>query len=173
MMPYTHNRGTDRDLTAEKEMNILGAHGYAPGFHHVDTGFSDASSTAAAAAGSGGVFGHAHASPTESPPVAAGLGGNVGPVPQQQYMQPNAEPQYVQPGVEPLPDSPYVSPVYEQPPIHSQHSSALLSAGQFGSQLASLHEPGMSDEELARLADEERRLDEAIAEAERRRGSDA
>jgi hypothetical protein len=33
-----------------------------------------------------------------------------------------------------------------------------------------LHEPGMSEEEVARLEEEERRLDEAIAEAERRRG---
>jgi hypothetical protein len=32
-----------------------------------------------------------------------------------------------------------------------------------------LREPGMSDEEVARLEEEERRLDEAIAEAERRR----
>ena len=34
-----------------------------------------------------------------------------------------------------------------------------------------LHEPGMSEEEVARLEEEERRLDEAIAEAERRRES--
>jgi hypothetical protein len=32
-----------------------------------------------------------------------------------------------------------------------------------------LREPGMSDDEVARLEEEERRLDEAIAEAERRR----
>jgi hypothetical protein len=32
-----------------------------------------------------------------------------------------------------------------------------------------LREPGMSDEEVARLEEEERRLDEAIAEAERKR----
>src|SRR5208282_2794913 len=32
-----------------------------------------------------------------------------------------------------------------------------------------LREPGMSDEEVSRLEEEERRLDEAIAEAERRR----
>lgn len=32
-----------------------------------------------------------------------------------------------------------------------------------------LREPGMTDEEVARLEEEERRLDEAIAEAERRR----
>jgi hypothetical protein len=44
-----------------------------------------------------------------------------------------------------------------------------VSMYQGGVQAPFLHEPGMTDEELSRLEEEERRIDAAIAEAERRR----
>jgi hypothetical protein len=163
MLPYTHDRGTDRDLTVEKEMNVI-SH-----FHHTDTGFSDLTPAGVAA----GEIGQARGSWTDSPPALGagtgaemGMGGPAGPLPQH---YPNGSP-------EPYRDSPYMSPVQAQALSHSppQQVSAPTPPREFGSELAPLQEPGMSAEELARLEEEERRLDEAIAEAERRQrgGSD-
>jgi hypothetical protein len=167
MLPYTHDRGTDRDLTVEKETNIISTPSYGGHFHHTDTGFSDLAPAGAAA----GEIGQARGSWPDSPPTpgagagtGTGMGGTAGPLPQH---YPNNSPG-------PYRDSPYTSPVQAQAPSHSppQQVSAPTPTRELGSELAPLQEPGMSAEELARLEEEERRLDEAIAEAERRQRAD-
>jgi hypothetical protein len=60
------------------------------------------------------------------------------------------------------PRAPTPPPNHSQPPVLAQAAPPGVAAHH-------LHEPGMSPDDLAKLEEEERRLDEAIAEAERRR----
>jgi hypothetical protein len=55
------------------------------------------------------------------------------------------------------------------PPVAAGAAIQRKPVGAVGGPTHHLREPGMSDEEVTRLEEEERRLDEAIAEAERRR----
>lgn len=61
-------------------------------------------------------------------------------------------------------DSPTMPAAPTPPQTHGATYSPTAAGG-----VSHLREPGMSPQELARLEEEERRLDEAIAEAERRR----
>lgn len=68
-------------------------------------------------------------------------------------------------------DNPSAPPAVPTPPPNnsSAYSPTQAQAQPVTGGVSHLHEPGMGPEELARLEEEERRLDEAIAEAERRR----
>jgi hypothetical protein len=148
-MPYSHEiDSTNRDFTAEKEMHVINS--------PVDTlhnGYSSIPPVAETQSRSpGGSY------PLPDDYAAAGAAPYT-----------DAHPGSYGSGYE---DS--ASPVQEsqasmQPTAAAGAAIQRKPVGAPSGPTQHLREPGMSDEEVARLEEEERRLDEAIAEAERRR----
>lgn len=148
-MPYSHEiDSTNRDFTAEKEMHIINS--------PVDTLHNGYSSIPPVAETQGRSQRGSHPLPDDHAAAGAAL-----------YT--DAHPGSYGSGYE---DS--ASPVQEsqasmQPAAAASTAIQRKPVGAPSGPTQHLREPGMSDEEVARLEEEERRLDEAIAEAERRR----
>lgn len=173
-MPFTNgNVSTNCDITAEKEMHVINSpvENYTP----TDTwplGF--AAATAPVASGAQQPRGHSWNAPEEHDTVSY-TDDHVTPYSQNpRHSAHSAEALYeeaataTQPQTHILPPVLQATPTVQRKPVGTPPAAAT-SVGTVAP-THHLHEPGMSDEEMARLEEEERRLDEAIAEAERRRG---
>jgi hypothetical protein len=147
-MPYSHDLGsTNRDLTTEKEMIST----------PVDTlhnGYSSMPPVAQAQSRSQ-TESWAHADEHTAAAAAAAAA---------PYTDAHRGSHGSGYGDSSLPDQD--SQPHMPPPVAA---GAAIQRKPVGGPTHHLREPGMSDEEVARLEEEERRLDEAIAEAERRR----
>lgn len=151
-MPYSHDLGsTNRDLAAEKEMHIINSP-----VDTLHTGYSNILPVTQTHTGS-------WTAPDE--PAAAGAVATAAPYTDTQRRSYGS-------GYED-PSTPFQAPTQQPAAVARaiiQRKPVVEPASEpLGGPTHHLREPGMSDEEVARLEEEERRLDEAIAEAERRR----
>jgi hypothetical protein len=171
---FIHGNGSpNRDITAEKEMHVINSpvENYTP-TDSWPLGF--AAAAAPVAAGAHQARGHSWTASDEHN-AAPYTDDHVATYSQNsRHSAHSAEALYedaaaaTQPQTHILPPVLQGTPTVQRKPVGTP-PAATTSVGTVAP-THHLHEPGMSDEEMARLEEEERRLDEAIAEAERRRG---